>query len=134
MNLASQSLNYELSSSASINRVLSLCVIDMHASITALLQYRCKWMARAGKWTARQRNSHFEPGLERFTLNGDYIVDSLPSLSIPISNAFPYYDFISVGRRRTADCLCEVIRAVARDVDLQLHRADGHRIEITDAG
>jgi sigma-E factor negative regulatory protein RseB len=24
--------------------------------------------------------SYFEPGLEPFTLNGDYIVDSLPSL------------------------------------------------------
>lgn len=79
--------------------------------------------------------SYFEPGLEPFTLNGDYIVDSLPSLIYTdFKRLSPYYDFISVGRTRIADRLCEVIRVVARWYTLQLHRVDGHRIEITDAG
>ena len=60
--------------------------------------------------------SYFEPGLEPFTLNGDYIVDSLPSLIYTdFKRLSPYYDFISVGRTRIADRLCEVIRVVARD-------------------
>ncbi len=60
--------------------------------------------------------SYFEPGLEPFTLNGDYIVDSLPSLIYTdFKRPAPYYDFISVGRTRIADRLCEVIRVVARD-------------------
>ena len=49
-------------------------------------------------------------------LNGDYIVDSLPSLIYTdFKRLAPYYDFISVGRTRIADRLCEVIRVVARD-------------------
>ncbi|WP_302181129.1 sigma-E factor regulatory protein RseB domain-containing protein, partial [Salmonella enterica] len=60
--------------------------------------------------------SYFEPVLEPFTLNGDYIVDSLPSLIYTDFKLLaPYYDFISVGRTRIADRLCEVIRGVARD-------------------
>ena len=60
--------------------------------------------------------SYFELGLEPFTLNGDYIVDSLPSLIYTdFKRLAPYYDFISVGRTRIADRLCEVIRVVARD-------------------
>lgn len=68
--------------------------------------------------------SYFEPGLEPFTLNGDYIVDSLPSLIYTdFKRLSPYYDFISVGRTRIADRLCEVIRVVARRwYTLQLHR------------
>ncbi len=61
--------------------------------------------------------SYFEPGLEPFTLNGDYIVDSLPSLIYTdFKRLSPYYDFISVGRTRIADRLCEVIRVVAEMV------------------
>ena len=60
--------------------------------------------------------SYFEPGLDPFTLNGDYIVDSLPSLVYTnFKRLSPWYDFISVGRTRIADRLCEVIRVVARD-------------------
>lgn len=60
--------------------------------------------------------SYFEPGLEPFTLTGDYIVDSLPSVVYSDFNKLsPYYDFISVGKTRIADRLCEVIRVVARD-------------------
>ncbi len=60
--------------------------------------------------------SYFEPGLEPFTLNGDYIVDSLPSVVYTDFNQLAaYYDFIPVGRTRIADRLCDVLRIVARD-------------------
>ncbi|MFO6484224.1 sigma-E factor regulatory protein RseB domain-containing protein [Escherichia coli] len=43
-------------------------------------------------------------------------LDSLPSLIYTdFKRLSPYYDFISVGRTRIADRLCEVIRVVARD-------------------
>lgn len=66
-----------------------------------------------------QRNgeiSYFEPGLEPFTLLGDHIVDSLPSIVYAnFERLAHFYDFISVGRARIADRLCEVVRVVARD-------------------
>ena len=40
---------------------MSLCVIDMHASITALLHNCCKWMARAGKWYSAQHGADAAP-------------------------------------------------------------------------
>ncbi len=74
-------------------------------------------MARVGKWSSVGTKSAISSlGLEPFTLNGDYIVDSLPSLIYTdFKRLAPYYDFISVGRTRIADRLCEVIRVVARD-------------------
>ncbi len=52
----------------------------------------------------------------RSPLNGDYIVDSLPSLVYSdFKRLSAAYDFISVGRTRIADRLCDVIRVVARD-------------------
>lgn len=66
-----------------------------------------------------QRNgeiSYFEPGLEPFTLLGDHIVDSLPSIVYAnFERLAHFYDFISVGHARIADRLCEVVRVVARD-------------------
>ncbi|MGO2924290.1 MAG: sigma-E factor regulatory protein RseB, partial [Hafnia paralvei] len=60
--------------------------------------------------------SYFEPGLEPFTLNGDHIVDALPSIIFSdIKQLRQYYNFISVGRTRVADRPCEVIRIVSRD-------------------
>ena len=104
MNLASQSLNYELS------------FISINKQGVESLRYR---HARLDNREVVQRGneiSYFEPGLEPFTLNGDYIVDSLPSLIYTdFKRLSPYYDFISVGRTRIADRLCEVIRVVARD-------------------
>lgn len=80
--------------------------------------------------------SYFEPGLEPFTLNGDYIVDSLPSLIYTdFKRLSPYYDFISVGARvLLIVSLRSHSRGCPRWYTLQLHRVDGHRIEITDAG
>lgn len=60
--------------------------------------------------------SYFEPGIEPFSIRGDHIVDSLPSLVFAnITRLEQYYDFVSVGRSRIADRICEVIRVVPRD-------------------
>ncbi|AEX53316.1 sigma-E factor regulatory protein RseB [Rahnella aquatilis] len=60
--------------------------------------------------------SYFETGLQPFTLDGDHIVDSLPSIVFgDFSVLTKYYDFIAVGRARTADRLSQVIRVVSRD-------------------
>ncbi|MEN5017705.1 sigma-E factor regulatory protein RseB [Erwinia sp. Eh17-17] len=60
--------------------------------------------------------SYFESGLEPFTMAGDHIVDSLPSLVYAdFQQLSATYDFVSVGRTRIADQLCEVIRIVPRD-------------------
>ncbi|WP_159565174.1 sigma-E factor regulatory protein RseB [Budvicia diplopodorum] len=60
--------------------------------------------------------SYFEPGIEPFSIRGDHIVDSLPSLVFAnVARLEQYYDFVSVGRSRIADRICEVVRIVPRD-------------------
>lgn len=117
MNLASQSLNYELSF-VSINKqgVESLRYRHARAKKQPLAQLLQMDGPRREVVQRGNEISYFEPGLDPFTLNGDYIVDSLPSLVYAdFKRLAPYYDFISVGRTRIADRPCEVIRVVARD-------------------
>lgn len=60
--------------------------------------------------------SYFDPSVEPFTLPGDYIVDAIPSLIYAnFKRLASYYNFISMGRTRIADSLCEVIRVVSKD-------------------
>ena len=117
MNLATQSLNYELSF-VSINKqgVESLRYRHARLNNQALAQLLQMDGPRREVVQRGSEISYFEPGLDPFTLNGDYIVDSLPSLVYTdFKRLAPYYDFISVGRTRIADRLCDVIRVVARD-------------------
>jgi sigma-E factor negative regulatory protein RseB len=117
MNVASQSLNYELSF-ISINKQGVESLRYRHARVNNQPLAQLLQMDGPRREVVQRGNeiSYFEPGLEPFTLNGDYIVDSLPSLVYTdFKRLAPYYDFISVGRTRIADRLCEVIRVVARD-------------------
>ncbi|KIS43378.1 sigma-E factor regulatory protein RseB [Kosakonia radicincitans] len=117
MNVASQSLNYELSF-ISINKqgVESLRYRHVRLNDQPLAQLLQMDGPRREVVQRGSEISYFEPGLEPFTLNGNYIVDSLPSLVYTdFKRLSSYYDFISVGRTRIADRLCEVIRVVARD-------------------
>lgn len=117
MNVASQSLNYELSF-ISINKQGVESLRYRHARVNSQPLAQLLQMDGPRREVVQRGNeiSYFEPGLEPFTLNGDYIVDSLPSLVYTdFKRLSPYYDFISVGRTRIADRLCEVIRVVARD-------------------
>ncbi|VYU37748.1 sigma-E factor regulatory protein RseB [Metakosakonia massiliensis] len=117
MNVASQSLNYELSF-ISINKQGVESLRYRHARVNNQALAQLLQMDGPRREVVQRGNeiSYFEPGLEPFTLNGDYIVDSLPSLVYTdFKRLAPWYDFISVGRTRIADRLCEVIRVVARD-------------------
>ncbi|HFZ0931190.1 TPA: sigma-E factor regulatory protein RseB [Klebsiella aerogenes] len=117
MNLASQSLNYELSF-VSINKqgVESLRYRHVRLNNQPLAQLLQLDGPRREVVLRGTEISYFEPGLDPFTLNGDYIVDSLPSLVYTdFKKLASYYDFISVGRTRIADRLCDVVRVVARD-------------------
>lgn len=117
MNLASQSLNYELSF-VSVNKQGVESLRYRHARLDNQPLAQLLQMDGPRREVVQRGNeiSYFEPGLEPFTLNGDYIVDSLPSLIYTdFKRISSIYDFISVGRTRIADRLCEVIRVVARD-------------------
>lgn len=119
MNLASQSLNYELSF-ISINKQGVESLRYRHARLDNRPLAQLLQMDGPRREVVQRGNeiSYFEPGLEPFTLNGDYIVDSLPSLIYTdFKRLSPYYDFISVGRTRIADRLCEVIRVIAFNVN-----------------
>ena len=96
MNLASQSLNYELSF-VSINKQGVESLRYRHAKLDnrTLAQLLQLDGPRREVVLRGTEISYFEPGLDPFTLNGDYIV--------------------SVGRTRIADRLCDVVRVVARD-------------------
>lgn len=117
MNLASQSLNYELSF-VSINKSGVESLRYRHAHLNGQPLAQLLQMDGPRREVVQRGNeiSYFEQGIEPFTLNGDYIVDSLPSLVYTdFKRLSSYYDFISVGRTRIADRMCEVIRVVARD-------------------
>ncbi len=117
MSMASQSLDYELSF-ITINKlgVESLRYRHARAQNKALAQLLQLDGPRREVLQRGNEISYFEPGLEPFTLTGDYIVDSMPSIVYTdFKRLAPYYDFISVGKTRIADRLCEVIRVVARD-------------------
>lgn len=109
MNLASQSLNYELSF-ISINKQGVESLRYRHARLDNRPLAQLLQMDGPRREVVQRGNeiSYFEPGLEPFTLNGDYIVDSLPSLIYTdFKRLSPYYDFISVGRTRIADRLAK---------------------------
>ncbi|MCU7786253.1 sigma-E factor regulatory protein RseB domain-containing protein, partial [Lelliottia amnigena] len=110
MNMASQSLNYELAF-VSINKQGVESLRYRHARLDKQPLAQLLQMDGPRREVVQRGNeiSYFEPGLEPFTLNGDYIVDSLPALVYTdFKRLSPYYDFISVGRTRIADRLCEV--------------------------
>jgi|GEM_PF-4765788 len=104
MNVASQSLNYELSF-ISINKQGVESLRYRHARLDNQALAQLLQMDGPRREVVQRGNeiSYFEPGLEPFTLNGNYIVDSLPSLVYTdFKRLSPYYDFISVGRTRIA--------------------------------
>lgn len=61
--------------------------------------------------------SYFDADLEPFSLSGDHIIDSFPSLVYAdYQSLSAFYDFIpAAGRVRIADRLCEGMRIISRD-------------------
>jgi len=117
MGKASQSLNYEMGfiniTKQGIESYRYRHAISNQASLAqlVLMDGPRREIVQRGKDI-----SYFETGLQPFTLDGDHIVDSLPSIVFSdFSLLSKYYDYIAVGRARAADRLSQVIRVVSRD-------------------
>lgn len=117
MEQASQSLSYELAY-INVSRMGIESLRYRHTVINNKVYAQLLQMDGPRREIIQRGNevSYFESGLEPFTMTGDHIVDSLPSLVYADFNQLAAtYDFVSVGRTRIADQLCEVIRIVPRD-------------------
>ncbi|CCG88084.1 sigma-E factor regulatory protein RseB [Erwinia piriflorinigrans] len=117
MKQASQSLSYELAY-INVSRLGIESLRYRHAVINNKVFAQLLQMDGPRREIIQRGNevSYFESGLEPFTMQGDHIVDSLPSVIYADFNQLSAaYDFVSVGRMRIADQLCEVIRIVPRD-------------------
>lgn len=117
MKRASQSLSYELAY-INVSRQGIESLRYRHAIIDSKVYAQLLQMDGPRREIVQRGNevSYFESGLEPFTMQGDHIVDSLPSLIYAdFAQLSTDYDFVSVGRTRIADQLCEVIRIVPRD-------------------
>lgn len=117
MEQASQSLSYELAY-INVSRLGIESLRYRHAVIDNKTYAQLLQMDGPRREIIQRGSeiSYFEPGLEPFTMAGDHIVDSLPALVYAdFEHLASSYDFVSVGRTRIADQLCEVIRIVSRD-------------------
>lgn len=60
--------------------------------------------------------SYFEPGFDAFSLNGNNIVDNIPSVVFAnYQQIKPYYNFIDAGRTHIGDRPALVIRIISKD-------------------
>ncbi|NJD00329.1 sigma-E factor regulatory protein RseB [Candidatus Erwinia dacicola] len=117
MEQASQSLSYELAY-INVSRMGIESLRYRHTAIDNKVFAQLLHMDGPRREIIQRGNevSYFEAGLEPFTMTGDHIVDSLPALVYAdFQQLAATYDFVSVGRTRIADQLCEVIRIVPRD-------------------
>lgn len=117
MEQASQSLNYEIAY-INVSRLGIESLRYRHAVVDNKVFAQLLQMDGPRREIIQLGNeiSYFESGLTPFTLNGGYIVDSLPAVvNADFTKLASHYDFIAVGRTRIADQLCEVIRIVPRD-------------------
>lgn len=117
MSKASQSLNYEIAfisiTKQGIDSYRYRHAISDHIPLAqlVLMDGPRREIVQRGK-----EISYFETGLQPFTLDGDHIVDSLPTVVFSdFSRLAKYYDFIPVGRGRAVDRLSQVVRVVSRD-------------------
>ena len=117
MSKASQSLNYEIAfisitkQGIDSYRYRHALSDDIPLAQLVLMDGPRREIVQRGKDI-----SYFETGLQPFTLSGDHIVDSLPTLVFSdFARLTKYYDFIPVGRARVVDRLSQVIRIVSRD-------------------
>ncbi len=117
MEQASQSLNYELAY-INVSRLGIESLRFRHAVMGNKVYAQLLQMDGPRREIVQRGReiSYFEPGLDPFTLPGEHIVDSLPSLVFAdFQQLSSIYDYVPVGRTRIADQMCEVIRIVARD-------------------
>jgi sigma-E factor negative regulatory protein RseB len=117
MEQASQNLNYEFAY-INVSRTGIESLRYRHAVIDNRVFAQLLQMDGPRREVIQRDNeiSYFEPGLDPFSLSGNHIVDALPSLIFAdFSKLAAAYDFITVGRSRIADQMCDVLRIVSRD-------------------
>lgn len=118
MNLASRSLNYEISF-INLTRQGFESLRYRHAVVNdrALAQLVFMDGPRREIVQRGKEISYFDSDLEPFTLSSDHIVDSLPALVYAnYQGIAQYYDFIPAdGRVRIADRLAVGVRIISKD-------------------
>ncbi|PQL06206.1 sigma-E factor regulatory protein RseB [Pantoea ananatis] len=117
MEQASQTLNYEFAY-INVSRLGMESLRYRHAVIDDRVYAQVLQMDGPRREVIQRGNdiSYFEPGIEPFSLPGNHIVDALPSIIYAdFSKLDTAYDFITVGRSRIADQMCDVVRIVSRD-------------------
>lgn len=136
MNIASQSLNYELSF-VSITKQGVESLRYRHARLDSRPLAQLLQLDGPRREVVQRGNeiSYFEPGLEPFTLNGDYIVrfsafPDLHRLQAPGALLRLYFCRTHPYRR---PIVRSYPRCGARWYALQLYRLDGHGHQTTDA-
>lgn len=117
MEQASQNLNYEFAY-INVSRIGIESLRYRHAVIDNRVYAQLLQMDGPRREVIQRGNdiSYFEPGLDPFSLPGNHIIDALPSVIFAnFSKLAGFYDFITVGRSRIADQMCDVLRIVSRD-------------------
>ncbi|HGN1705719.1 TPA: sigma-E factor regulatory protein RseB [Providencia rettgeri] len=117
MGHAAQNLSYEMSfmtfSPQSIIPVRYRHAIINGESISQMIQ-----MDSSRREIVQKGNhiSYFEPGFDAFSLNGNNIVDNIPSVVFAnYQQIKPYYNFIDAGRTHIGDRPALVIRIISKD-------------------
>lgn len=117
MEQASQNLNYEFAY-INVSRIGIESLRYRHAVINNRIFAQLLQMDGPRREVIQRGNdiSYFEPGLDPFSLPGNHIIDALPSVIFAdFTKLATAYDFITVGRSRIADQMCDVLRIVSRD-------------------
>lgn len=117
MEQASQNLNYEFAY-INVSRIGIESLRYRHAVIDNRIFAQLLQMDGPRREVIQRGNdiSYFEPGLDPFSLPGTHIIDALPSVIFAdFARLSSAYDFITVGRSRIADQMCDVLRIVSRD-------------------
>ncbi|MGG4609925.1 sigma-E factor regulatory protein RseB [Providencia sp. Me31A] len=117
MGNAAQNLSYEMSfmtfSPQSIIPVRYRHAIINGESVSQMIQ-----MDSSRREIVQKGNniSYFEPGFDAFSLNGNNIVDNIPSVVFAnYEQIKPYYNFIDAGRTHIGDRPALVIRIISKD-------------------
>ncbi|EKT55784.1 sigma-E factor regulatory protein RseB [Providencia sneebia] len=117
MGSAAQNLSYEMSF-MSFNPRSIVPVRYRHAIINGVPVSQMIQMDSSRREIVQKGEviSYFEPGFDAFSLNGQNIVDNLPSvLFADYEKIKPYYNFIDAGRTHIGDKPSLVIRIISKD-------------------
>ncbi|MEX9949917.1 sigma-E factor regulatory protein RseB [Providencia alcalifaciens] len=117
MGTAAQNLSYEMSF-MTFNPQNIVPVRYRHAIINGIPISQMIQMDSSRREIVQNGNriSYFEPGFDAFSLNGEHIIDNLPTvLFADYQKIQPYYNFIDAGRTHIGDRPALVMRIISKD-------------------